>query len=54
MAWHVSDCSNSAELCNIQPLVGHIDSKNVFQETSAEAIHSLNDFLSPKHGRCIF
>lgn len=46
MTWHVSDRSNNAELCNIRALVGHIDSKNAFQETSAEVIHSLNDFLS--------
>lgn len=45
MAWCVSDCSNNAELCNIQALVAHIDSKNVFQETSAEVIHRLNDFF---------
>lgn len=45
MAWCVSDCSNNAVLCNIQALIAHVDSKNVFQETSAEVIHRLTDFL---------
>lgn len=46
MTWRVSHCSNDAELCNIQVLVAHINSKYVFQEASAEVIHRLNDFLS--------
>lgn len=46
MAWRVSDCSNNAELCNIHLLVAHRDSKCVFQGTSAEVMHRLNDFLS--------
>lgn len=46
MTWRVSHCSNDAELCNIQVLVAHINSKNILQEASAEVILRLNDFLS--------